>query len=186
MHYFSLLLCFASFAFVCCFRWLKNCVFGRFFGRFSAFLLLSVCSSANVQKRVILSVFVAQFFETPPTPYRPPPTPRLPFRIIFFYFFSFLPPMLSAASPKIFFHIFLFFYFQRIAMLFDHLFDHLLFLFDHMRRVNLAHYFLNLKSWRSGATTSSERPLPRDATTETVVTSDVWQKTCGRRDKNGR
>ena len=102
---FASFLCFVSLSFALLELVKKYCVFGRFFGRFARFLVISVCLSVPTQKAVILAVFARQIFDAPPAPYRPPPRPRLPFRIIFFIFFLFRPQP-SVCQPSKFFFVF--------------------------------------------------------------------------------
>lgn len=107
MFRFASFLCFVSLSFALLQLVEKYCIFGRFFGRFARFLVVCVCLSVSTQKAVILAVFAPQIFDAPPTPYRPPPIPRLPFRIIFFeIFFSISFPFCT--FPENFFSNFFF------------------------------------------------------------------------------
>lgn len=104
---FASFLCFVSLSFALLQLVEKYCIFGRFFGRFARFLAVCVCLSVSTQKAVILAAFAPQFFDAPPTPKRPPPRPRLPFRKFFFKIFSFRPQP-SVCQPSIFFENFFF------------------------------------------------------------------------------
>lgn len=116
--------CFVSLRFFASFRFRlqrfkltnKIAFLGRFLP-FSSLLLPFVCGlSVPTQKAVILTAFARQFFDTPPAPKRPPPRPRLPFRIIFFeFFFSIYFPFCT--FPRFFFIFFYFFQHRHLCFI---------------------------------------------------------------------
>lgn len=91
-----------------CLNLSKNIAFWPLFWpsrAFSCRLCVFVCSNT---KGRYFGRFCASIFDAPPAPYRPPPRPRLPFRIIFFIFFSFSLSTLCLPAFKIFFRNFFF------------------------------------------------------------------------------
>lgn len=139
IKYLQLYLHFVSFRFVSvlllrfvCIAWTcqKTLLFWPLFWpsrAFSCRLCVFVCSNT---KGRYFGRFCASIFDAPPAPYRPPPRPRLPFRIIFFIFFLFLSQPSVCQPSKFFFVIF----FSHFIWLPTHILLVMLFMFLKMRR----------------------------------------------------